>query len=387
MSDIPTIGVGELASPCPLDEALNSWRGFAQAGPATQSKPGAPWLELADAPDAVWRWASAIPARPINPIGCYFLRDLEVSGSGYLFADGRFVREFVHTSDVALQWLGRPDFPDNPLTRPRANRVVIEDKTLLVFGPGSSIFGHWLLDFMPRIVIAQYLLGPALDDFVLLLPDDAPDWVTELVHTFCGWDKARIRRYSRMDDLVVCRRACLPSFAHDGDYALHPLVREFYGRFGNPGAARAKRPICLSRRNQERHTFSAWRIFEARETLERMAVAHGFVIARPEELGFPEQVELFRSANCILGEHGSGMHAAVFADPGTIVATIGTPNAIQLRVDAAFDHRTICLRRLQVIEQVPNRPYRFTVREDDLAGLVRLAADMQSRVAVPAARV
>ena len=280
--------------------------------------------------------------------GCSFLRDLELSGSGYLFSRGRFVREHVNISDVALRWLGQPDFFDNPLTQPRKNRVVINEPTLLVFGPGSSIYGHWLLDFMPRIVIAQQLLGAALDDFVLPLPSDTPAWVVRMIHLFCGIEPARFRYYARHDDIVVCTRACIPSYAHSGrrgDYILHPMMRSFYARFGNPGARRTKRRICISRRDQERQTLGTWRIFETREMMERMALARGYEIVQPELMSFPEQIELFRLANCILGEHGSGMHAAVFADPGTTVATVGAWNRHQFNIAAAFEQRAICMNR------------------------------------------
>ena len=101
-----------------------------------------------------------------------------------------------------------------------------------------------------------------------------------------------------------------------------------------------------------------------------MAVARGFELVQPEELSFPEQVELFRSASCVLGEHGSGVHAAVFADPGTIVATVGAWNKHQLNISAAFQQRSICLQRHQVIQDWEKPPFRFTVTEDDLAGLL-----------------
>lgn len=372
MSDIPTVGIGELAPACSLAEASRSWRGFAEFAPASLSSATTPYLVLPNAPDANWQW-DRVAAHRLPPIGCFFVRDLEVSGSGYLFHAGRFVREFVNISETALRWLRQPEFYDNPLTRPRTNQVVIEEPALLVFGPGSSIYGHWLLDFMPRIYIAQELLGSALDDFVLPLPADTPEWVVRMIHTFCGIGPDRFRHYSRFDDLLVCRRACLPSYAHGGvrgDYVLHPLMRTLYDRFGNPGATRMKRRICLSRRDQERHTYGKWRIFENRQMLEDMAVARGFEIVRPETLGFPEQVELLRSASCILGEHGSGMHAAVFADPGTIVATIGAWNRHQFNIAAAFGHRSICMNRYQVIQGWDGSPFRFAASEDDLAGLL-----------------
>jgi hypothetical protein len=146
MSDIPTTGIGELAPTRPLARALAEWNGFAELAPALLGGVDLPYLLPRDSPDENWKW-DRMPRYPLNPVGCSFLRDLEISGSGYLFHEGRFVREFVNLSDTALRWLGQPDVDDNPLVRPRTNRVVIEEPVLMVFGPGSGTYGHWLLDF------------------------------------------------------------------------------------------------------------------------------------------------------------------------------------------------------------------------------------------------
>lgn len=377
MNDLPTVKLGDLAPARPLAEALIAWHGFAEFAPAVSGLASIPYRMLRDAQDATWK-SERSPEYSLGPIGCWFLRDLEISGSGYLFQRGRFVREFVNISDAALRWLGDPGVDDNPLHHPRTNRMVIDDPALLVFGPGWGTYGHWLLDFLPRIFLAQQLLGAALDDFVLPLPEDSPDWVVPMMQYFCGIDPGRVRHYSRYDDLLVCRRVCLPSYAHDGMYAPHPLMRVFYEQFGNPGAPRLKRRICISRRNQEGHGAGSRRKFEVREIMEQMAIARGFEIVQPETLSFPDQIELFRSANCILGEHGSGMHGAVLADPGTVVAVVRSPQrAHQLKIAAAFEHQFICMNRIQVTEGSVIAPVRFTASEADLASLLDMIDAVQ----------
>jgi hypothetical protein len=378
MENIRTVEIRALAPVCSLAEAMRTWHGFAELTPPVQFSLAHSYVMLPPPASSDPLQGPGDESVRLGAIGCSFVSDLEVCGSGYLFNEGRYVREFVHTSDVGLEWLERPDFPDNPIINPPTDRVVVEAPALLVFGPGSRIFGHWLLDFLPRIVIAQQLLGPALDDFVLPLPSDTPGWVAQMIQTFCGIGPDRILHYARDRELLCCPRACLPSFGHNGSYVLHPMMRQFYDRFGDPGAPRAKRRICLSRRDQERHTFSAWRIFEAREQMEEMAVRHGFEIVQPEQMSFPEQIELFRSADCILGEHGSGMHAAVFADPGTIVATVGLFNSVQLYIAAAFGHQFICLSEIEVLESVPNRPFRFTASKDDLLRMLEMIDTMHA---------
>ena len=105
--------------------------------------------------------------------------------------------------------------------------------------------------------------------------------------------------------------------------------------------------------------------------MEQMAISRGFEIVQPETLSFSDQVELFRSAGCILGEHGSGMHGAVFADPQSIVAVVRSPQrAHQLKIAAAFEHKFICMDRIQVTEGSLTAPVRFTAEEPDLATML-----------------
>lgn len=374
MSTLPTVPIRSLAPPSQLAEALSTWCGFVELAPAMRRQQGRSYAELGERASG-WIWRR-LPAAPVPAIGCHFLRDLEICGSGYPFHAGRFVHEGVHTSAAALEWLADPDFHDHPITKPPRTTIAVDRPALMVFGPGSSIYGHWLLDFLPRIAIAQQLLGPELRDFVLPLPADTPAWVPAMMEAFCSVGANRILPYRRRDDKLVCARACLPSFAHNGSYVLHPFMRMFYDRFGKTDTNGTKRRICLSRRNQESETFSHRRIFEKRERLEHLAQDHGFAIVRPEELSFPDQVSLFRSAGCVLGETGSGLHASVFCDPGTIVAAVGWFSEPQYHIAATFEQQMIVMSRCPEIEVSDARTC-FTAADADLERLLAMIAQVE----------
>jgi capsular polysaccharide biosynthesis protein len=104
--------------------------------------------------------------------------------------------------------------------------------------------------------------------------------------------------------------------------------------------------------------------------MEAMASAQGFEVVPPETLGFLEQAALFRSADCVLGEYGSAMHGAVFADPGTVVAVVGAFSHIQAEVAAAFGQQAMFMRRIAYLEDAASPASIYTAREDDLAGLL-----------------
>ena len=362
MSLVETVEVSELGSRSLLHDALRDWRGFAELWPASEALATKPWLKLGNAPNSVWEWTGGIAAAPLAPIGCFFLRDVEVSGAGYLFSGGRFIREHTHTSDVAMNRINE-HYPGNPLDSRRTNIVTIDEPVLMITGAGNPTYGHWILDFLPRLVIAQLLLGPSSRDLPILLPATTPDWVRRMLKAYCGVSSQRLRFYSEQNDMVFCRTLCLPSFAHDGNYSLHGSVRSFFsalaGSIGHP----ADRRLCLSRKS-----FSEGRVFANRDLLERIATSRGYEIVRPEELGFAEQAELYGSASCIVGEAGSGLHGSVFSQPGTIVASVGF-NWVQAHVSGAFEQKLIFMERLQPAGNAGSGIQSFAATEIDLVGL------------------
>jgi hypothetical protein len=346
MLEVPTIGMPDLCPPRDPRDALKNWDGFATVIAGEVSPMGPPVLLMDDTGGDRWRWIRPSRPQPVNTLGCYFIRDLEVSGSGYLFHKERFVREHTHTSDVGLQWLQREDYPDNPLVHVPPEEIVVEAPCLVVIGPGFPIWGHWLLDFLPRVALAQRLLGPALAQFMIPLPADCPGWLPEMLAFFCGVSSQQILRFDRHAQRVLCRRACVPSVAHNGEYVLHSFLTSFYDRF-IPGNGRAgSRRICISRSNLERETRGVWRIFESRRRFEAAARSRGYEIVRPEELAIPEQIALFAEAATIVGEHGSGMHNAIFSGRGAAIGCIAFSNAIQFLVGARREHTNVYMNRL-----------------------------------------
>ncbi len=109
-----------------------------------------------------------------------------------------------------------------------------------------------------------------------------------------------------------------------------------------------------------------------------MATARGFEIFCPDERNRSDKIALFRSASCIIGEHGSGMHASVFANPGITVATIGAWNKHQFHIANAFDHHLICMNRHTISRGWDTPPFQFDVTDDDLTAWFEMIETAES---------
>jgi hypothetical protein len=110
------------------------------------------------------------------------------------------------------------------------------------------------------------------------------------------------------------------------------------------GGARGGRRIFLSRRAfVDSHTPA--RHFRQEEEFAAIASTEfGFEVVFPEQLPWPDQVALFMDAEAIVGEFGSGLHAAMFSRPGTRIVSIGFGNLTQSYIAALRGHELAYLR-------------------------------------------
>jgi hypothetical protein len=332
---VETIAIEALAEDTGLAEALAHWRGAVDVAPGESRGPGPGLIVVPDRPEYAYWHENYGKIDPVPPLCCRFLRDISISGHGYLFRGEAMIRQDSYLSGIAQAdaEAGRGATPG------RLTRIVVDQPVLVAIGPGWQVYGHWLLDFLPRIALAQRLLGADINGFRLLLPNDAPGFVLKLLAQFTSISEEQIMRYDRNAEEVVVRRALVPDYAHR-DYNLHSFALAFYRRFVPPDAAPARR-ICLSRKHVEKDTLSAVRFFKERALFEAMAVARGFEIICPETFSLAGQIRLMAETAIQIGEHGSAQHSSLFSAPGTVVGTIHPMNNIQMQIGRLCGQRNV----------------------------------------------
>ena len=331
-----TIPIEALAAQAGLAEALESWRGHVGLLPAEQRGPGPGLRVVPDVPGYAYWHTDYARIDTVPAPGCHFLRDASVCGQSYLFHGDSMILQDSYLSGIARAdaEAGRGAVPS-----PELRQIEILDPVLLVTAPGWQVYGHWLLDFLPRIALAEALLGARLSDFRLLLPAAAPSFVRTLLRHFTTIGEGQIVTYDHETELVRIGRALVPDYAHR-DYNLHSFALRFYRGFV-PEDAVPHRRICLSRRHVESKTLSAMRFFKERAAFEAMAEARGYEIVCPETLSLDEQIRLMAETKVQIGEHGSAQHASLFSAPGTMVGTIHPMNNIQMQIGRLCGQRNV----------------------------------------------
>jgi hypothetical protein len=208
------------------------------------------------------------------------------------------------------------------LIEPLASSNELEfDAAFTLMGLNTGAFGDWMMYFLPKYIAGDLsgmlpkvpVLVPELPEKIfqclrLMLPSD-----TEIVQLPC-FATARVRQLWCVPNLSGAEiRETLDEPIDYGGFAppparFAPITREIARRAGQhlvetPGPEQ----VFLARRG------SGWRKLLNQTEISAIAAAHGFVIAFPEELTFPEQVALVRDARFIIAPEGSAIFLCYFA--------------------------------------------------------------------------
>lgn len=273
----------------------------------------------------------------------YRLRDATVLGEGIVMTEGRF--NVGHDLNVGPDYIAAHYAPAQAWFA-QAPRRYIHDPVVLLTGAGHLGYGHWLVDFLPKLHLLR-LIGERLSRLTFLMPSDTPDFARHWL-AILGIAPHQCAFYERTREVVLCRDLVVPSALRFGS-RVSPL---FVQACAALRAAAAPRRLGPFRRPSRQRIFVARsvnalthssRALRERALFEETARRRGFAIVSPERLGIREQVALFASAGTLCGEYGSGLHASMFSPPGTLVMAALDNTAdlgfLQSGIDQALDHR------------------------------------------------
>lgn len=243
--------------------------------------------------------------------GIYRPGRIEVTSHGLLLRNGAFLIS-PHMNLVEDSIRECTNYGELRADRPTSR--VIEEPAVPLASPGHLIYGHWLVDFLPKLFLLQEA-GFRLKELTYVLPANTPPFALELL-TLMGISSDRVAMYQPYSETVTLADAVLPTLLRTGSRA-HPAfsrAAQFLASRLSPPPTRAGEEtgsrIFLSRaaagRDHERALVN-------RGEIESFARSVGYAVIAPETLGFAEQIALFAGATRIIGEYGSAMHGSIFA--------------------------------------------------------------------------
>ncbi|WP_158272057.1 glycosyltransferase family 61 protein [Marinicauda salina] len=230
------------------------------------------------------------------------------------------LKEFDFARQAGVSHFVLDDFrtlADKGLSLDRVERAAV------LTGPGGRIYGHWLIDVLPRL---DHYLEDTLEPGTLYLTNPLKPFMREIL-TAVGADWLALRDYhpSRIhavDELII---ETLPRHFHVVQASrLHAGLERL--EHGLPAVAdtgiEPARKIYVSRARWQRRT-----LVNGVE-IEAYLAGRGWRVVHPETLTVAEQRALFSCAEIVLGEDGSGLHNTLFSPPGArlLVINLGRSN-------------------------------------------------------------
>lgn len=283
-----------------------------------------------------YRFRSTPPI--VNAMGLYALCDLIVTRPAGMILN----RKLGYFCDTGLAALKSMPAEDDLFEGSIKNKITIEEPVLIADGVSCEVFGHWIVDYLPRFGVAKDFLKEEFDEKKILLANYTPEWAIELLSLFLNINRDNLIFYNPDQDIILCKNAILPSYSYAETFMFHSYFKEFYrSLYPMPSKEEQIRKILISRSSCKESN----RKFPLRGFFEQEALKRGYEIIHPEQIPILEQAKIFSEAKVVIGEHGSGMHNAVFSDQGTIVGCLGFWNAVQLHIGFVMEHQNVYLTK------------------------------------------
>jgi capsular polysaccharide biosynthesis protein len=255
-----------------------------------------------------------------------------VFGKGLLVRDGALIELDRYT----FHELGRFDYPFNASflqveattirIAPPARVRVVDEPCILISQGGEAVWGHWLLDLWPRLVMALRIPLRAR----IILDSDVAPWVEGMLR-LAGIGPDRILWQAKGEETLLVRDLYLPSFLRWRS-AVSRWANLAWGLFpADPEAFPAR--LYISRTG----TGEGSSLTNHAE-IEALAERRGYTVVRPESLSLGRQVALFAGATHVIGEAGSALHNTVFSPAGTRVGVMLSPSGFIRILQAGIGH-------------------------------------------------
>jgi capsular polysaccharide biosynthesis protein len=276
--------------------------------------------------------ADHVRARPqTTGLGLGCMRDVLVSGpsligrSWLLYRLAPLVPRYV--DDFLSNGL---QIGDRKITRKQG--IFVPGVTILVTHWNSGVYGHWLLEGMPKLLLLRQV-AHQLPPFRIALPRSIATWIPAWIQQILPG--ATIETYDDRTTYLHCETLLVPTPLADPEHNFHPEFNRLLAELLPPIAPNTPRTrLYVSRVNP-----SLFRSLSNQEEIEDLARSEGLQLLKPETVSIAEQISLFARAELIVGEFGSAMHNALFSPSDASIFCLNWINGLQSRIAQLKQHR------------------------------------------------
>jgi Glycosyltransferase 61 len=258
----------------------------------------------------------------VRDVRCTRLKNVSVVGNGLIVdAQNRVLfDQGVHTWRKKNHPMRERNLSLWLETKQHAPPVALEDfgqvssceAAVLLAQPGQNIYGHWLLEILPKIAIAR---EAEIDHLPWLVGSPLPAFAEEMLSCLAR-QPPQLLCHAPSNERINVEQLYVPSRPGTGrgfSPWLNTVISSLLSKYGKPKNS-PRRRLFISRR--------LWRgkrklvnYAEVMEVLKRWE----FEEVHPEQMSFLEQIALFSQGSVICAVEGSAAHSSIFSAKGTPV--------------------------------------------------------------------
>ncbi len=271
-----------------------------------------PPLNLLSNPDANLFVNSSIPhlydlAHKTGPVGLASLTDVCVATPHALLFDGlhRLIAESYHNQEMVripmreVQTMLSTGLLEGEATH-KINRPAI-----LLLGPWSWIYHHWIIEDLSRLWILDYF--PELKDYPIVVPGELSNFQRASLDAL-GVHEDKFLHYDGSNWLF--ERLYVPTFLAPGGHSnrqMDWIRKKLFTAYNIKKKKSGERRLYVSRGD-----VGTRNICNEREVVDFLK-SYNFEVVMPGELSLKGQLNLFNEAEIICGPGGSGLTNHIFA--------------------------------------------------------------------------
>ena len=301
-------GIAEDYSSILPKDGLNMW---AELFPTVQFDCRPP-LNLSSNPDATLFLNSPIPhlynlVHGAGPVGLASLADISLATPHGLLFDckNRLISESYHNREMVKIPLREVQTILSEGLLESGPTKIIEEPAILMMGPWSWVYHHWLIEDLSRLWVFDYF--PELKNYPIVVPGNLSNFQRYSLDAL-GVINDRLLHYDGSNWLF--ERLFVPTFLAPGGHSqrqMNWLREKLFTAFGIKQKLLGKRRLYISRDDVETRN-----ILNEAEVLDFLK-SYNFEVVVPGRLPLREQIGLFNEAGIICGPGGSGMTNHIFA--------------------------------------------------------------------------
>lgn len=270
-------------------------------------------------------------------ISYYYSADLLVSGSGLLWHKDCLIASY----DLIPRYWRRVIFSNkysNPLREFDLPVRVIDEPCISAIGWGFDVYGHVLIEMLPRLLAMSEIFRKKKILFKVLIREDMPAWACSMIKICLAINDDDIIEFNPLIERVQLKEGYYPTLPYMGE-GFHPEVsRLFDGVIENSLNKKREGNYFISRSLSDLP--KSGRICLNEHELSEVAEKEfDFKVIAPEKMIWSSQVSLFRNAESVVGLFGSALHTAIMADSNITIGCVGLINAVQTHIAALRQQR------------------------------------------------